>query len=190
MGVIAEAVGGLEKRHLACWLAGGWAVDFLIGRVTREHRDIDIVIWAADASAATEAMRDAGFELQAARAPELIHFEREGVPVTLSFIEREADGTLVTPGKWRDWPWPPDSLSAPRGRIGSLTIPIVSLASQIETKSNYAAHIHRAPLRPQDEVDLSLLYAFREQTRVSEQSTGSTSRQSRKTGRPSAKSVR
>ena len=41
------------------------------------------------------------------------------------------------------------------------------------TKSNYATHIHGAPLRPQDEVDLSLLYAFREQTRVSEQSTGS-----------------
>ena len=164
IGVIAEAVAGLEERQLSCWLAGGWAVDFLIGRVTREHRDIDIVIWAADASAATEALRGAGFELQEARAPELIHFERSGVPVTLSFIERKADGTLVTPGKWRDWPWPPDSLSAPRGRIGSLTIPIVSLASQIETKSNYAAHIHGAPLRPQDEVDLSLLYDFREQS--------------------------
>ena len=162
MGVIAAAVAGLEERQLSCWLAGGWAVDFLIGRVTRDHRDIDIVIWAADASAATEALRDAGFEPQHARAPELIHFERNGVPVTLSFIEREADGTLVTPGKWSDG-WPPDSLSAPPGRIGSLTIPIVSLASQIETKSNYAAHIHGAPLRSQDEVDLSLLYAFRKQ---------------------------
>ena len=172
MAVIAEAVAGLEERQLSCWLAGGWAVDFLIGRVTREHRDVDIVIWAADASAATDALRDAGFNLQQARAPELIHFERNGVPVTLSFVEREADGTLVTPGKWRDWPWPPDSLSAPLGRIGSLTIPIVSLASQLETKSNYAAHIHGAPLRPQDEVDLLLLYAFRKQTRVSEQSTG------------------
>jgi hypothetical protein len=171
MGVIADAVAGLEERHLSCWLAGGWAVDFLIGRITREHRDIDIVIWAVDASAATDAMRDAGFELQA-RVPELIHFERKGVPVTLSFIEREADGTLVTPGKWRDWPWPPDSLSAPPGRIGSYTIPIVSLASQIETKSNYAAHIHGAPLRPQDEVDLRLLYAFREQISTSEQSPG------------------
>jgi hypothetical protein len=168
IGVIAEVVAGLEKRHLSCWLAGGWAVDFLIGRVTREHRDVDIVIWAADASAATEALCAAGFKLQHARAPELIHFERDGVPVTLSFIEREADGTLVTPGKWRDWPWPPDSLSAPLGRIDTVAIPIVSLASQIETKSNYAAHIHGAPLRPQDEVDLSLLYAFREQTRVSE----------------------
>ena len=164
LGVIAAAVAGLEERQLSCWLAGGWAVDFLIGRVTREHRDIDIVIWAADASAATETLSDAGFELQRARAPELIQFERKSVPVTLSFIERDADGTLVTPGKWRDWPWPPDSLSAPPGRIGSLTIPIVSLASQIETKSNYAAHIHGAPLRPQDEVDLHLLYAFRERS--------------------------
>jgi hypothetical protein len=171
MSVIAEAVAALGERQLSCWVAGGWAVDFLVGRVTREHRDVDIVIWAADGSAATGALRDAGFMLQPVRAPELIHFERKGVPVTLSFIEREADGTLVTPGKWRDWPWPPDSLSAPPGRIGSLTIPIVSLASQIETKSNYATHIHGAPLRPQDEVDLSLLYAFREQTQVSEEST-------------------
>jgi Aminoglycoside-2''-adenylyltransferase len=98
LGVIAEAVAGLEQRQLSCWLAGGWAVDFLIGRVTREHRDVDIVIWASDASVATDALRGAGFKLQQARAPELIHFERDGVPVTLSFIEREADGTLVTPG--------------------------------------------------------------------------------------------
>jgi len=164
MSVIEEAVAALGERGLSCWVAGGWAVDFLIGLVTREHRDIDIVIWAADAPAATDALCDAGFEQRHTSAPELIHFERSGVPVTLSFIQREANGTLVTPGKWSDWPWPPDSLSAPLGRIGGVTAPIVSLASQIETKSNYAVHPHGAPLRCQDEADLSLLHAFREQS--------------------------
>ena len=32
----------LDKTHIAYWLDGGWGVDVLAGKQTREHRDIDI----------------------------------------------------------------------------------------------------------------------------------------------------
>jgi hypothetical protein len=57
--------------------------------------DVDIVIWAADGSAATEALRDAGFMLQPVRAPELIHVERKGVPVTLSSLQAQYANTAA-----------------------------------------------------------------------------------------------
>lgn len=32
-----------EKIDMPLWLSGGWAVDAKIGRITREHEDIDVV---------------------------------------------------------------------------------------------------------------------------------------------------
>ncbi len=29
---------------IECWLRGGWALDFLVGRITRSHEDIDLFI--------------------------------------------------------------------------------------------------------------------------------------------------
>lgn len=34
------------ERHR--WIAGGWAVDFLVGEVRREHSDLDVLVLAAD----------------------------------------------------------------------------------------------------------------------------------------------
>ncbi|GJG88889.1 hypothetical protein tb265_40700 [Gemmatimonadetes bacterium T265] len=38
----------LAGHGISYWLFGGWAVDFHAGRVTREHADIDIAVWAVD----------------------------------------------------------------------------------------------------------------------------------------------
>ncbi|WP_369334184.1 nucleotidyltransferase domain-containing protein [Amycolatopsis camponoti] len=44
----------LDAVHPArVWLAGGWGIDALLGRRTREHRDLDLhpLVFAADGSA-------------------------------------------------------------------------------------------------------------------------------------------
>jgi Aminoglycoside-2''-adenylyltransferase len=41
-------------------LRGGWATDFFIGVVTRDHQDVDRFAWAADAPAITEALKQDG----------------------------------------------------------------------------------------------------------------------------------
>jgi len=40
----------LEKSNLKIWLDGGWGVDALLGKQTREHADLDIVIEQKNAS--------------------------------------------------------------------------------------------------------------------------------------------
>ena len=40
---ISARFSGIRARF---WLRGGWAVDFMLGRITRPHADIDIVVWA------------------------------------------------------------------------------------------------------------------------------------------------
>jgi len=41
---LIEVAGALEAANVRYWLAGGWGVDALVGRQTRTHRDLDVVI--------------------------------------------------------------------------------------------------------------------------------------------------
>lgn len=49
------------------WIAGGWAIDFFLGRQTREHEDIDVLFLRRD-QAAVRALF-AGWDVQAALPP-------------------------------------------------------------------------------------------------------------------------
>ncbi len=42
-----EVLDMIEQLGIRYWLDGGWGVDALVGRQTREHRDVDINFDAA-----------------------------------------------------------------------------------------------------------------------------------------------
>ena len=44
------------------WLDGGWAVDAWLGRQTRPHRDVDIIVETAGAAKLVAALRAAGYD--------------------------------------------------------------------------------------------------------------------------------
>ena len=44
------------------WLDGGWAVDAWLGRQTRPHRDVDILIESSVAARLVDALRAAGYD--------------------------------------------------------------------------------------------------------------------------------
>ena len=41
-------VAALQRAGVRCWLDGGWGVDALLGRQTRPHDDLDLVVVAED----------------------------------------------------------------------------------------------------------------------------------------------
>ena len=41
---VLEVTGWLQAAGLRCWLDGGWGVDALVGKQTRPHDDLDIVV--------------------------------------------------------------------------------------------------------------------------------------------------
>ncbi len=43
--VIREIAELFGAAHIRFWLRGGWALDFLLGEITRPHGDIDPVTW-------------------------------------------------------------------------------------------------------------------------------------------------
>ena len=51
----------VESLGIRVWLDGGWAVDAWLGRQTRLHRDVDIIVETADAPRLVAALRAAGY---------------------------------------------------------------------------------------------------------------------------------
>lgn len=43
-GEVSAVLGALDGAGVRCWLVGGWGVDALVGRQTRRHHDLDLVV--------------------------------------------------------------------------------------------------------------------------------------------------
>ena len=72
----------LAGACVACWLDGGWGVDALVGRQTRAHEDLDLVIAVADIGTIIDALQRVGFAVDEDLRP-------------VSFTMRTTDGRKV-----------------------------------------------------------------------------------------------
>lgn len=72
----------LDEAAIEVWLDGGWGVDALLGRQTRKHKDVDVILRVADVSKAQRVLARRGFTL------------REGTPPN-SFVLADASGLEV-----------------------------------------------------------------------------------------------
>lgn len=65
VGMDAAAVAALyrelENAGIRIWLMGGWGVDALLGRETREHHDLDLLVEAADLERLRLELAERGF---------------------------------------------------------------------------------------------------------------------------------
>jgi Aminoglycoside-2''-adenylyltransferase len=51
-----EAVVSLSVLCLPWWIAGGWALDLFLGKITRAHKDLDVGIFRSDAAGVVAAL--------------------------------------------------------------------------------------------------------------------------------------
>lgn len=58
---VVEVVDLLDAAGVACWVDGGWGVDALLGRQTRAHADLDLVVDVAQLDRVRHALGGAGF---------------------------------------------------------------------------------------------------------------------------------
>ena len=146
-----QSLGGFESRDVAevldalvgvrYWLDGGWGVDALLGRQTREHDDLDVAIDRADLIEATRRLADVGFT----HAPEV----EPGLParyVVRDRRDRQVDLHPLTFDEngdgWQELPearrglYPGRQLDAV-GKIGGRQVPCISAELQLEHHSGY-----------------------------------------------------
>ena len=66
---VLQIVTWLETAGIAVWLDGGWGVDALVGRQTRPHDDLDVIIALHHVEPAQQILRALGFALTVDELP-------------------------------------------------------------------------------------------------------------------------
>ncbi|MER5778260.1 aminoglycoside adenylyltransferase [Streptomyces sp. NPDC002039] len=134
--LIAETVQVAGAHQIEVWLRGGWAMDFFLGEITRDHEDIDWFAWTDDAGALAEGLLPRGHQPVPGPPPDLqLDFAKDGLDSSFTLLDRDTGGRVVVAGgPWAGAPWPEGMLDAGPGRLGGVRCAIVSPQAQIEIK--------------------------------------------------------
>ena len=122
---LAGAADALESAGLEHWFFGGWAVDLWVGRLTRAHDDIDVLVQRADEAGVDAALTAAGW-VHTPRDDDLVgtEYAGDGYALQLTFVEtddagpgrRTGAGTPDRGVRRTAGPRPPPARAPPRPR--------------------------------------------------------------------------
>lgn len=59
---VIEVLEALEGKNLSVWIDGGWGVDALVGRQTRDHADLDLAVLLNETPDVIALLHDLGYE--------------------------------------------------------------------------------------------------------------------------------
>jgi lincosamide nucleotidyltransferase A/C/D/E len=129
---VALILDRLDAAGVAAWLDGGWAVDAVLGEVTRPHTDLDLIVDLDDVATMQAVLAADGFEL--------VHGEPHSNFVLRDGAGREVDVHPVRfdgrgDGIYRmengdDWTFPADGFAG-TGRIGARDVRALSADVQM-----------------------------------------------------------
>ncbi len=162
--LIAEVAHAAEAGSTTVALRGGWAVDFLVGHVTRLHEDIDFVAWVDDRDAVAAALTAAGFTSLSASASDeqrrlLQNFSKDGEDVQVAFVERMASGDLAPPG-YPEYTLSPDVLAGPVVALGGVACRVGTAEALLDAKEKKLFWDEGDEYREKDIADMEHLRAL------------------------------
>lgn len=74
-------------------------MDFFLGEITREHEDIDLVVWARDAARLMVVLPRAGFDEAGGAPPEAQrNVVRDGEERQIALLDRNPEAEVVVAG--------------------------------------------------------------------------------------------
>ena len=127
---VLELLAVLRSGGVEATLDGGWGVDALLGRATRRHEDLDLVVALADVPRIREMLGPLGFALHEDHLPVRFVLRCIGEQLDFHTVTFDAEGGGVQPqpggGSFR---YPPEGFV--RGRIRGESVPCISAAVQI-----------------------------------------------------------
>jgi lincosamide nucleotidyltransferase A/C/D/E len=134
---VLDVLDQLEASGITVSIAGGWAIDALLGRVTREHGDLDLAIAADDVERAVAAVGDIGLTIRTDERPARLALGDGRRSVDLHPVEWDATGTGSQAGLAGErYVYPPGSTSAV-GRIGPRTVRCLTPALLLDFHLGY-----------------------------------------------------
>jgi hypothetical protein len=136
LAALAAVHAALEAAGVEYWLFGGWAVDFHVGSITRAHDDVDIAVWSSDVGRIADLLEADGWRHVPSEDDNGgTGFERGTVRLELTYLVREADGTVVIPLRDGHARWPSDATEFDALELVETGARVLPLTSLMKTKS-------------------------------------------------------
>ena len=85
----------LSAAGIGVWVCGGWGVDALLGRATRTHKDLDILVLLDDIVRARELLERDGYSLKELWSENLRAVDSRGVETDTGFVLEDAAGREI-----------------------------------------------------------------------------------------------
>ena len=147
---VIEANTALHEAGVIAWIAGGWAVDALVGEQTRVHRDLDLAVRADDLEVALGALAALGYETSLDLRPvRLVVTAADGRSIDLHPVTFGDDGIGRQPGDGgRVFEYPLDAFG--QGTIAGVDVPCLSAEQLVRFHLGYEPLDH-------DRRDMALL---------------------------------
>jgi Aminoglycoside-2''''-adenylyltransferase. len=127
----------LRKRGLHGWVAGGWAVDALVGEQTRNHGDLDLAVKADELTEVIGALDDLGYRITTDSLPSRVELaDNENRRVDLHPVRFRADGSGSQAGPDEtSFEYRADGFST--GTIDGHRVPCLSGTQQLSFRQGY-----------------------------------------------------
>ncbi len=133
VAAVADVVAAATDLDAEVWLRGGWAMDFYLGEITRDHLDIDWFVWA-------DAMPGLVGELLHRGWTDLAEHQRDiargDVEMGFAPLASAPDGCpAVGGGPWQGERYPEQMLAAAAdGWLDGVRCRVIDPAAQVEIK--------------------------------------------------------
>src|SRR5688572_6319538 len=93
---VCRLVAQLEQAGLTVWLDGGWGVDALLGRETRPHHDLDIIVRVSDVPRLLKVCQSADFVVREGSPPHaFVLISPLGLELDVHAVTFHLDGTAT-----------------------------------------------------------------------------------------------
>lgn len=132
------------------WIAGGWAIDAVLGQMTRPHRDLDLAVRSDHLDSAIEVLGQLGYSRTLDLLPVRLVMEASGGrSVDVHPVSFDATGFGRQVGsEGRVYEYPADGFGI--GRIGGRAVPCLTAEQLVRFHLGYEPLDH-------DRLDMSLL---------------------------------
>ena len=157
--VIRKVVAAMRAADVPAWLFGGWGLDARIGRITREHGDVEFWVERIHAERSKAALVETGATPLATQPPEeSCEFVLDDVPFSTAYFDRWPDGSFSQPeGRFSDWLFPPGSFGDEPVALDGTPVLAMSVAGMLAMKEQYPRLRNGRPWRPKDVSDIEIL---------------------------------
>lgn len=159
LAVIQDLFDRCENENMHFWLYGGWAIDALLGTVTRNHSDIDILVHDHSREALRSILSEMGRDICDNGSGWF--YKKNDIGMDIGFLLTLANGTVVSDVDSTDpnvYPWPTGSFPLEcNANLPGFACRAISWEAQYVAKAGFRNAFPDTALRVKDEADLKIV---------------------------------